>query len=108
MSNKIYQFGEKEEKIDELVSEQLIKPMFSEESKRKNRNFGIKCFLITVFFILLGIILIVWSINSSNYTVIKVIGAVLCLIVGFIIGIVTHALLVPPKNVNGFGNFDKN
>ena len=27
MSNKIYQFGEKEEKIDELVSEQLIKPM---------------------------------------------------------------------------------
>lgn len=107
MNNKIYQFGEKEEKINELVSEQLIKPMFSEESKRKNRNFGIKCLLITVFFILSGIILIVFSINSSSYTVIKMIGAVLCLIAGFIIGIVTHAVLVPPKNVNGFGKFDK-
>ncbi len=107
MNNKIYQFSEKEEKINELVSEQLIKPMFSEESKRKNRNFGIKCLLMTAFFILLGIILIVCSINSSSYTVIKVIGAVLCLIVGLIIGIVTHAVLVPPKNVNGFGKFDK-
>ena len=104
---KTYQYGEVEEKIDEVVSEHLIMPMFSKETKRKNRIFGIKCLLITIICLLLGIGLIIWSINSQFYRIIKIVGATLFLIVALVMGVVTYAVLVPPKFVNAIGRFDK-
>lgn len=93
--------------IHNLVGEHIIKPNLTSEKKKNNKNFGIKMIIATILFIILGIFLIFLALKNKNLVVIKVIGAILCFCLGFCFGVVAHAVLVPPKNVNFFSNNDK-
>ena len=55
----------------------------------------------------MGVLLIVLTIGNKNFSVIKIIGSIICLCVSFIFGVVAHALLVSVKYVNYVGSFDK-
>ncbi|MBQ6687105.1 MAG: hypothetical protein IJN03_01105 [Bacilli bacterium] len=99
--------AELEGEIHNLVGEHFIKSNLTSEKKKNNKNFGIKMILATILFIILGLFLIFLALKNKNFVVIKVIGAILCFCLSFGFGVVAHAVLVPPKNVNYFSNNDK-
>ena len=99
--------GELEPAVHNLVGEHLIKPMAAKEKRKKDKILGVKMVSFTIFFVVMGILLIVLAIENKNFSVIKIIGSIICFCVSFIFGVVAHALLVPPKYVNYVGRFDK-
>ena len=94
-----------ENDIHDLVSEKLIMPMLSEKAKKDNRTFGIKMLLITLIFLLIGVLLLFSIFKSKNMIILKVIGLISCIIFGLFFGVTAYAVLTPPKNVNYFGKF---